>query len=373
MDPNSKIINAQNTDLKIGQSNSILQNIKSNYFLERIYNNILKKKSLEIVKYNKKIQNRINLSIKDYKEYSEKFSSIEIEIIPCNNQYGQFINIKEDEKLFYHIFINDNKEEKENKYSINEEDKVTKIRIVIDYQVKSFKNLFINCKCIHYINFKKFHRNNIDNMRRMFYECSLMEELNLSNFDSSNVIDMGFMFNECHKLKEIKGINNFNTSEVTNMSAMFQECYELEYLNLSNFNTHNVTDMEAMFNECHKLKEIKGINNFDLTNVKNKNNIFNGCNNLNQIILSKFNVTITNNNEKYIYVIFNTIDWSINCFAPCYTSENFTKVEEKLYNKYPELKNKQIYFTANGITINRSDTLEKNNIKSNTNILINYY
>ena len=28
----------------------------------------------------------------------------------------------------------------------------------------------------------------------------------------------------------------------------------------------------------------------------------NGCNNLNQIILSKFNVTITNNNEKHIYV-----------------------------------------------------------------------
>ena len=50
----------------------------------------------------------------------------------------------------------------------------------------------------------------------------------------------------------------------------------------------------------------------------------NGCNNLNKIILSKFNVTITNNNEKYIYAIFNTIDLSIKCFATCYTSENFT-------------------------------------------------
>ena len=153
------------------------------------------------------------------------------------------INIKEDEKLFYHIFFNDNKEEIENKYSIHKKDKVKKIRIVIDYQVKSFENLFKNCKCIQYINFKKFNRNNIDNMRRMFYECSLMEELNLSNFDSSNVIDMGFMFNKCHKLKEIKGINNFNTSKVTNMNAMFQECNELEYLDLSNFNTYNATDM----------------------------------------------------------------------------------------------------------------------------------
>ena len=78
MDPNSKISNVQNTDLKIDQSNSILQNIKSNYFLEKIYNNILKKKSLEIVKYNKNIKNRINVNINDYKEYSEKYSSIEI-------------------------------------------------------------------------------------------------------------------------------------------------------------------------------------------------------------------------------------------------------------------------------------------------------
>ena len=155
MDPNSNFSKDKNTDIKTAQSNLILLNIKSNYFLERIYDNILKKKSLEIVIYNKKIQNRINLSIKDYKEYSEKFSSIEIEIIPCNNKYSTFINIKEDDKLFYHIFINDNKEEIENKYSINKEDKVTKIRIVIDYQVKSFEDLFKNCECIESIYFKK--------------------------------------------------------------------------------------------------------------------------------------------------------------------------------------------------------------------------
>ena len=39
----------------------------------------MKKKSLDIVKYNKNI---ININIKDYKEYSEIYSSIEIEIKP---------------------------------------------------------------------------------------------------------------------------------------------------------------------------------------------------------------------------------------------------------------------------------------------------
>ena len=36
----------------------------------------MRKKSLYIIKYNKNIKNRIN--IKDYKEYSEIYSSIEI-------------------------------------------------------------------------------------------------------------------------------------------------------------------------------------------------------------------------------------------------------------------------------------------------------
>ena len=156
MEPNSNESKDKNE-----KSNLILQNIKSNYFLENIYNIILKKKSLEIVKYNKKIQNRINLSIKDYKEYSEKYTSIEIEIIPCKYQYGPFINIKENEELYYHIFFNDNQEEIGNKTYINKKDKVTKIRIVIDYHVKSFENLFKNCECIKSIKFTKFHRNNV--------------------------------------------------------------------------------------------------------------------------------------------------------------------------------------------------------------------
>ena len=121
-----------------------IQNIKSDYFLQKLFYNMLKKKKLEIVKYNKKIQNRINLSVKDYKKYCE----IEMEIIPTKGKYGGFINIEENDKLYYHIYFNDNKEEIKNKYKINEEDKVTKIKIIIDYQVKSFKELFYWCKCL---------------------------------------------------------------------------------------------------------------------------------------------------------------------------------------------------------------------------------
>ena len=170
--------------------NPIIENIKSRYILSKIYDDMTIKKKLEIVKYNKKIQNRLNLSVKDYKECCE----IEIEIIPIKDKYGKFINIKKNYKLYYHIYFNDNKEEIKNKYRINKKDKVAKIKIIIDYQVKSFKELFSWCKCIESINFKKFYRDNIIDMSNMFKECSSLKEVNLNNFNTNNVTNMSHMF-----------------------------------------------------------------------------------------------------------------------------------------------------------------------------------
>ena len=184
----SKENNKENESAK---SNPITDNINSKYILSKIYDNMPKKKKLEIVKYNKKVQNRLNLGVKYYKEYSETFTPIEIEIIPNNDKYGRFINIiNENDELYYHIYFNDNKKEIKNKYEIKEEDKVTKIKMIIDYQVKSFKDLFKQCECIESINFKKFYRDNIIDMSYMFYKCSLLKELNLKNFITNNVTDL---------------------------------------------------------------------------------------------------------------------------------------------------------------------------------------
>ena len=60
---------------------------------------------------NKNIKNRINISIKDYIECLRIYSSIEIEINPINNKYGQFININKEDETYYHLYLNDNKEE----------------------------------------------------------------------------------------------------------------------------------------------------------------------------------------------------------------------------------------------------------------------
>ena len=277
-------------------SKSNLNLIKSNYILSKIYNNLCKKYKLMMIKYNKRLQNRLNINIKDY----IKFCVIEIEIILCGS--GKFININENYKSYYHIYFNERKEETKNKYFIFGEF-VTKIRIIIDYQVNSLKGLFSECECIESINFKKFDRgnivdmsymffgcsslkklnlsnfntNNVTNMSRMFSGCSSLNELNLSKFNTKKVINMSGMFRGCSSLKELN-LSNFNTNKVTNMSCMFSRCLSLIELNILNFNTNNITDISLMFYKCISLKEIK-INNFNCNNVTKFNGIFEGCSN----------------------------------------------------------------------------------------------
>ena len=119
--------------------------IKSKIILQKILNNLTKPKSMEIIKYNKSIQQKLELNIIDFKECCEKYSSIEIEIIPVENKYGPFININENEEKYYHIYFNNNKNEIK-RTNINKVDKVSKIKIIINYHIKSFKDLFFPIK-----------------------------------------------------------------------------------------------------------------------------------------------------------------------------------------------------------------------------------
>jgi len=77
----------------------------------------------------------MNININNYKEYSEKYSSIEIEIKPMKNKYGPFINIQVDKEEYYHIYYNDNKDKDIIDTYLNENDKVSKINIIIEYHV----------------------------------------------------------------------------------------------------------------------------------------------------------------------------------------------------------------------------------------------
>ena len=87
----------ENREISQMKSKNKYEKLKNDYFLQKVFNNVEKKKLLNIVKYNKNIKKRINININDFKEYSEKYSSIEIEIKLVNSKYSKFINIKDED------------------------------------------------------------------------------------------------------------------------------------------------------------------------------------------------------------------------------------------------------------------------------------
>jgi hypothetical protein len=75
-------------------------------------------------------------------------------------------------------------------------------------------------------------------------------------------------------------------------------------------------------------------------------------------------------NDKCVIQFIST-NQLVNVLITCKITDNFSLLEEKLYVDFPELKNKNIYFFANGNIINRTASLKENNIKNDTSIIIN--
>ena len=168
--------------------------LKSNIILKRIFNNIEKNRALDIMKYNKILQKRLNLSINDYKKYFQLYSPIEIELYNIKSE-SKFINISNKDEKYYHIYFNNSNEERKIENFLNEE--IEKIKIIIDYQIKSFQKLFYYCSFESLI-VKKFNRINITDMNLMFFNCKV-KELNLLNFKTNNVTNMSYMFYKRNK------------------------------------------------------------------------------------------------------------------------------------------------------------------------------
>ena len=298
-----------------------MNTIRSCFILQKIFKIPQKSIYLKLIKYNKKLMNRLNITIKDYKEINRII--IDVNLSQSFDERNYFINTKNTEKSFYHFYCE--KKEIKNNFITNTT-KRKKISIIINKKINSLKALFKNCKNINEITFKKFNQGNILDMSEMFFGCdslskldvekmithkvqdmsnmfdgcSLLTELNLQNFNTSNVNDMKYMFYRCSKLEKLD-ISNFNTSKVTNIRNMFNECSSLLELNLSNFLTSRIKDMTGAFCECKSLKKIIGINNFVTNNVKEMNYMFYGCSSLKSLSGMKFIIT-KNTSVKHMFL-----------------------------------------------------------------------
>ena len=65
------------------ETNKFFNKIKSKLILWKIFNSIKQNKLYKIIQYNKRLQNKLGLSINDFKRYTQ--IEIEVEIIPEKN------------------------------------------------------------------------------------------------------------------------------------------------------------------------------------------------------------------------------------------------------------------------------------------------
>ena len=233
--------------------------IRSHNILQKIFNNLELKQELKLIKYNKWIQERIGIKKNDYKN----FTKIIIEIIPAKYrktvgekefEVNTFVNIDEGYESYFHIYFNNDNKEVNRNY-IKEEDKIKKIKIILDREVNSLTGLFKKCS-VEKIDFKQLFRENITDMSYMFCNCTSLKKIKFSNFNTNNVTNMSFMFSGCVSLKSIN-LSLFNTKKVTRMIQMFSRCKSLKSIDLSKLDINNETNTNYMFVSDFRLKSVK--------------------------------------------------------------------------------------------------------------------
>ena len=121
--------------------------------------------------------------------------------------------------------------------------------------------------------------------------------------------------------------------------------------------------------EIIKLKEkIKSLENEIINKNKEIQNLLSKNNNeYNHLNLNENAISTIKPGEKIIAVNFRSMGSHeiVNYCLPCKNTDLFIRLEEKLYNDYPNLKDYETYFEVDTRRIKRFKTIDENNIKGN--------
>ena len=105
----------------------MLEKIKNKNILKKIFRQLKEVSYLRILKYNKQLKKRLNISKSQYEGYYK--IELELKIYPMSFGNCRFINIKDKDKLFYHFYSG--KKEIKNNYITNK----SKIRKMKDQPI----------------------------------------------------------------------------------------------------------------------------------------------------------------------------------------------------------------------------------------------
>ena len=159
--------------------------------------------------------------------------------------------------------------------------------------------------------------------------------------------------------------------------------------NNSNNNYQINSEIIKLKNEINNKDKIIQQQNLTISNLQNQlndiNNKYNNNlsliktlqNNLNlkeqelQNLKSQLNL---DSNKKWGFAInFDSINQEIHYPIVCNENDLISRLEEELYNEYPNYKEYNTYLTCNGIVLKRFKTIGENNIKKGNTILVNIH
>ena len=152
--------------------------------------------------------------------------------------------------------------------------------------------------------------------------------------------------------------------------------------NIPQSNNNEINNLKNELSKAKKIIEQQKLTIQELQNkLNNYNNIINNLNNdINNYrnIISKKDIELNNyksqlnnnipNNKIYINdmmsVNFISSDQDVHFSIPCLKTNTFAEVEEKLYKEFPQYRETNKYFLANGMQVLRFKTIAENDIGS---------
>ena len=127
-----------------------------------------------------------------------------------------------------------------------------------------------------------------------------------------------------------------------------------ELLNISN------NEKQTLNNRIRELETSINLKNNELNNLKLRINNNNPASNINL-------------DAQIIAVNFITQSRDINRPMACRKTDIISTLEQKLYNEYPQYRDKKTFLTANGKPVQRFKSVDENKIKDGNSILVNIY
>jgi len=248
-------------------------------------------------------------------------------------------------------------------------------------------------------NNKNQNINNINNMNNNFYN----NNININNQNNKNYNNMINNFYNNNNNQQINNNSSFfiNQNKITQLENENNNL-KITIQNLSNENQKLKNEIKSNENEINKYKKLEidlnnKIRNYQ-ENIQNlineKNELFNKMNNgndkdkdkqimtlMNELINKDKEIKNLNSNmeyslkpgEKLMTVIVESVDKQFQYAVICKNSDKLYKIEEMLYEQFPEYLEEKFYFMLGGNVLNQFKTIEQNNIKFSDKILMKKY